>query len=175
VEAFSASLRRADDARLGRRILVSQPAERPLVRYSATIWLAAAMAFGCFPGERQVNTYETIDAARSDRLFDRGWVPDVLPPGSGPIIEAHDLDTNGRCSKSQFPGDGASGVHEALLGLGFEPFRDEPPTPSLSICPFSVSDLDQGRAALSRAPAQSDDREFAVLADGVLFFWSTPK
>ena len=48
-------------------------------------------------------TYPTAEAARAAGLFARGWVPDVLPPGSGPIIEVHNLDTNQHCSRSQVP------------------------------------------------------------------------
>ena len=42
------------------------------------------------------------EAARADRLFDRGWVPDVLPASAGPSVEAHDVDTNERCARAQF-------------------------------------------------------------------------
>jgi hypothetical protein len=145
------------------------------VRYAATICLACAVILGCFPGERQVNTYETLDAARADRLFERGWVPDVLPPDAGPIVEAHDLDTNSRCSKSSFPPGGTPDVHSALLGLAFEPHPGKRSPLPHSICPFKEREVPNSGLALSRLSAQSDEREFAILAGGTLYFWSSPR
>jgi hypothetical protein len=39
-------------------------------------------------------TYATLDDARRDRLFERGWLPDILPPSARQIRVASDLDVN---------------------------------------------------------------------------------
>jgi hypothetical protein len=140
------------------------------VRYLVTTCLACAVFLACWPGERQVNTYATFEAARVDRLFERGWISDVLPSAAGPIVEAHDLDTNGRCSKSSFPPDGVAGVQNALSHLGFDPHPGAALSLPLSICPFTTSEIEPAAALLSRASPQSDAAEFAVLNRGVLDF-----
>ena len=38
--------------------------------------------------------YSTLDEARKDRLFERGWLPNILPPSSTDIVAANNLDTN---------------------------------------------------------------------------------
>ena len=39
-------------------------------------------------------TYATLDDARRDRLFKRGWLPDILPPSARQIRVSSDLDVN---------------------------------------------------------------------------------
>ena len=124
-------------------------------------------------GEFQVNTYPTLSSARSARLFERGWLPEVLPADAGPIVEAHDLDTNARCSKSLFPADASARVSEALRGLGFEAFSGELPPLPFSRCPFSLENARSSGSAFLNTRGAASDREFAVVADGVLYFWSS--
>jgi hypothetical protein len=38
--------------------------------------------------------YGTLDDARRDRLFERGWVPDILPASARDIHVSSDLDAN---------------------------------------------------------------------------------
>ena len=45
-------------------------------------------------GDVVTSRYETIAAARADRLFERGWLPDILPPSSHNIRTSNDLDLN---------------------------------------------------------------------------------
>jgi hypothetical protein len=44
--------------------------------------------------DRATRTYATLEDARKDRLFERGWLPDILPPSSRAIRVSSDLDTN---------------------------------------------------------------------------------
>lgn len=145
------------------------------VRRAITFGLACCVIPACFLGEHQVNTYDTVDAARSDRLFERGWVPDVLPPGSGPIIEAHDLDTSSRCSKSSFSVNANRDVQAALRSLGFEAEPGERLPVPIGICPFDAGEVANGGVALVRQAGQSGGREVAVLAKGSLYFWSSSR
>ena len=38
--------------------------------------------------------YSTLDAAREDQLFERGWLPDILPPSARNIKTSNNLDVN---------------------------------------------------------------------------------
>lgn len=40
------------------------------------------------------NRYDSIAEARRDRLFERGWLPDILPASAGRILVSNDLDIN---------------------------------------------------------------------------------
>ena len=40
------------------------------------------------------NEYATLAAARADRLFERGWLPDTLPASTTSIRTSNDLDLN---------------------------------------------------------------------------------
>lgn len=42
----------------------------------------------------QETAYSDADAARADRAFERGWLPDPLPSSARNIREGHNLDTN---------------------------------------------------------------------------------
>jgi len=46
------------------------------------------------PGDTVVRQYETLQDARDDRLFDRGWLPDILPASSSKIRTENNLDLN---------------------------------------------------------------------------------
>lgn len=143
------------------------------MRVGIALAFVAAVACGA-PSEFQVRSYSTLEAARSDRLFERGWVPDVLPGGSGPIVEAHDLDSNARCSRSEFPSEASLRVLKALRASGFEPFSGEFRALPFSECPFSLEEVRSAESALLNPRGEDLDREFAVVADGVLYFWSAP-
>ena len=143
------------------------------MRSAISLVFVAALACS-LPDEFQLNTYSTVEAARSDRLFERGWVPDVLPTGAGPIVEAHDLDSNARCSRSVFPDSTSPQVFEGLHSTGFERFAGElPPLPFSTKCPFSLEDAGSGGSAFLNARGGASDREFAVVRKGVLYFWSS--
>jgi hypothetical protein len=60
------------------------------MRGIVAIFVALVVA-GC---DTVTTHYATISKARQDRLFERGWLPDVLPDSSRDIRVANDLDTN---------------------------------------------------------------------------------
>ena len=45
-------------------------------------------------GDVVTSRYTSISAARADNLFDRGWLPDILPPSAHTIRTSNDLDLN---------------------------------------------------------------------------------
>src|SRR5438034_5752417 len=56
--------------------------------------LAAAAILALSSCEKVTERYATLDDARRDRLFERGWLPDVLPPSARDIRVSSDLDVN---------------------------------------------------------------------------------
>lgn len=46
------------------------------------------------PSDVVTSRYASIAAARADNLFDRGWLPDILPPSANAIRTSNDLDLN---------------------------------------------------------------------------------
>jgi hypothetical protein len=53
--------------------------------------------------------YATLDDARRDRLFERGWLPDILPASARDIHVSSDLDVNRSQGEFSFdPADFAS-------------------------------------------------------------------
>jgi hypothetical protein len=128
------------------------------------------LAFSC-SGERQINTYSSVTEARSDNLFARGWIPDVLREDDGPIVEFHDLDTNARCSKSKLR-ESTAAVVSALHQAGFAASEEKLPSLPSRRCPFSMRDVTADPASFVGARRSSDGAEYAVVRDGYLFFWS---
>ena len=50
---------------------------------------AIAMLAGC---DTVTSRYDDLAQARADHLFERGWLPDVLPPSSRDILVSNDLN-----------------------------------------------------------------------------------
>ena len=73
-----------------------------LAKGLGTIFVAVVVAEGAACNETKISRYDTIAEARADRLFERGWVPDVLPFEGGPVREIHDIDSSSRCAQARF-------------------------------------------------------------------------
>ena len=67
--------------------------------------------------------YTTLTDARNDRLFERGWLPDILPASTRDIRVANDLDLNH--SEGEFSFDPAefAGFASQLQPMGGETFQ----------------------------------------------------
>ena len=127
----------------------------------------------CSP-DTQVNRYADTAAARRDGLFERGWVPDVLPDTAGPLIEAHDLDSNARCARSDLSPASLEAVVSSLKAAGFAADSSSVVVPTLRTCPFSREDVAHADMRFRRAATATGDNEFAAVArSGVFFFWSS--
>ena len=57
-------------------------------------FLAATVMLLLSSCDEVTNNYATADDARADSLFDRGWLPDILPPSAYDIRVTADLDVN---------------------------------------------------------------------------------
>ena len=69
-----------------------------LVKLTAVL-LAAGIAAVCVfllivPGDTVTNRYTSLRDARQDGVFDKGWLPDVLPPTAFGIEVSNNLDLN---------------------------------------------------------------------------------
>jgi uncharacterized membrane-anchored protein len=56
-----------------------------------TVFVALLMC-GC--SDTVTSQYDTRADAEADRLFDRGWLPSIIPPSSNKITTKNDLDLN---------------------------------------------------------------------------------
>jgi hypothetical protein len=56
--------------------------------------IAAALVLSLSACDRVSSSYPALADARKDRLFERGWLPDILPASSRDIRVASDLDLN---------------------------------------------------------------------------------
>jgi hypothetical protein len=123
---------------------------------------------GC--GEKPVKRYATIQDAKKDGLFERGWVPDVLSETAGPLTEVHNIDTNARCALGQFPARDFDDVLKALSREGFERSDADVPAPPLSTCPFSGKDF-RGASVVLRRTGSNGNREFAGVSQSGRFIF----
>ena len=60
---------------------------------SFIVYVAAFLSLGSC-SDVVTRTYATLDDARRDRLFERGWVPDILPPSARQIRVSSNVDVN---------------------------------------------------------------------------------
>ena len=58
----------------------------------ALVTIAVSVLIGC--SDTVTSRYETRAEAESDRLFERGWLPEFIPPSSRRIVTRNDLDRN---------------------------------------------------------------------------------
>ncbi len=58
------------------------------------ITLLSCFAFTLFGCDKVSNEYPTYSAALEERLFIRGWLPDIIPKSSKRIKTSNDLDIN---------------------------------------------------------------------------------
>src|SRR4029453_6759698 len=61
------------------------------MRCSLVVATVALLLFGC---DVVTSRYTTLDDARRDRLFEHGWLPDILPPSTRDIRVSNNLDAN---------------------------------------------------------------------------------
>lgn len=72
-------------------------------------------------------SYDTMGEAYSAGAVGRGWVPSFLPEAAYEIAEAHDLDTNERCSRASLPAGHAPEIERRLAAGGFYRLERRPP------------------------------------------------
>jgi hypothetical protein len=76
------------------------------MRFKEIYLLLGFMSFIVSCSEYAKDHYPTRSAAEADKLFDRGWLPEFIPPSSRDIVTENDLDTNTSLGEFFFsPGD----------------------------------------------------------------------
>ena len=68
---------------------------------------------GCAPYD-VTSRYATLEDARTDRLFERGWLPDLLPTSATQIQTENDLDLNISEGEFSFAPADANALFERL-------------------------------------------------------------
>lgn len=69
--------------------------------------LLAILALGASACDVATTKYANLDEARKERLFERGWLPEILPTSSTNIVTSNNLDLNSSAGEFRFaPGDG---------------------------------------------------------------------
>jgi hypothetical protein len=60
----------------------------------STVIVLAALAIGALGCDDVSKRYATLQDAKADEFFSKGWLPDVLPPSSRDFRVANNLDLN---------------------------------------------------------------------------------
>jgi hypothetical protein len=134
--------------------------------------LVLAASSGC--NEEPVTRYATVADAKNGGLFERGWVPAVLPDDAGPLTEAHNLDTNASCALAKFSPARFDQVLSALTRERFQRHDSAIPSPPLGGCPFDLSDFKSASTVLSRVSTSGVD-EFAALSESGTFMFMSAR
>jgi hypothetical protein len=91
---------------------------------SAPIVLVCSLLGAC--SDTFVEHYDTLRAARDDRIFERGWLPDVLPESTHSLRVSGDVDIN--TAEGEFSARGID-IDSFTAGLAPMPLgRDVPET-----------------------------------------------
>lgn len=56
--------------------------------------VAVGLVLWFLTGDEVESSYSSLQSAREDHLFDRRWLPDILPPSSSKIRTSNNLDLN---------------------------------------------------------------------------------
>ncbi len=62
--------------------------------FLAALSALVALVLWFLPSDVVESSYPTLDSARRDRLFDRGWLPEIIPPSTSRISVSSNLDLN---------------------------------------------------------------------------------
>jgi hypothetical protein len=79
-------------------------------RFLALAVIATAL-MGC---DVVTSKYGSIAEARADQLFDRGWLPEILPPSATDIRVSNNLDLNISEGEFRFPPNEAANFKQAM-------------------------------------------------------------
>lgn len=123
-------------------------------------------------------SYDTMGEAYSAGAVGRGWVPSFLPEAAYEIAEAHDLDTNERCSRASLPAGHAPEIERRLAAGGFYRLERRPPPRIPSItwlrsCPFDQPKEAAGAQLWRRSVPNSAEAEYVFIPDDArsVLFW----
>jgi len=130
-----------------------------------------ALLFGC--NETMTNRYANYQEAVEDNLFERDWVPDVLPINTEQIIETHNIDTNERCAEAVVPIDSLPRIMTSLKINGFINSDSKlPELPAfrfaLKACTFNLERISRNRTV----HAKSNEIVVLDIEASKFYYWS---
>lgn len=128
------------------------------VRHAVALACAALVATGCAADRREV-AYTDYFQAKAQDAIKREWVPEWLPETTTDIREVHAGDTGRALLRATWPTD-------ADLPTDCVPV-DVPPPPSFGADWFPEDAVQLGQVHVC------DDEGYVVIADGVLYRWTT--
>jgi hypothetical protein len=96
--------------------------KKPFIRMKRLAILASVVlsVSGCdlfnylLSSDTVTSHYDTLASARSDNLFARGWLPDILPESSINIRTSNDLDVNTSTGSFEFSPSDANHFYKLL-------------------------------------------------------------
>ena len=142
---------------------------------------AAGLATILFAGCRNIDVvteaYATLAEAQSAGAIDRGWMPRGLPPGTGEIRVAHDLDSNRRWGLFNFPTSEGDALRALIAGeISFDGLTCNPPR-RIEWWPILLREQLEGEeikaAGLRAYAAKEADLIFAVnWGQGRAYYWT---
>lgn len=69
------------------------------------------------------SSYQTLLAAKQDQIFERGWLPDILPPSTERIVTRNNLDLNTSSGEFYFKPEHWEGFQRYLTSDNKNPTR----------------------------------------------------
>ena len=106
--------------KLGSRVdslFAYQSFDRRMIVRCAVVLMTLAIA-AC-DGDVVTSHYKSLQDARSDNLFERGWLPDVLPPSSHDIDVSNNLDRNTSVGEFSFSPSEFATLRANLTPIGW--------------------------------------------------------
>jgi hypothetical protein len=73
-----------------------------MIKKAATVLVLCLTVAGC--SDQFTDRYSTLQEARRDQVFERGWLPDVLPASSHSLRVSGDVDINTAQGEFSFRG-----------------------------------------------------------------------
>lgn len=80
-----------------------------------SVVIAVLVLSGCFLSDTVTDRYSTLADARADQLFERGWLPDILPPSTRDIRTSNNLDLNYSTGEFQYEPGNAGAFFRVLM------------------------------------------------------------
>ena len=91
----------------------------------ATLLAACVLGLWLVPSDVVKSSYQSLEAARQAQLFERGWLPEILPPSSSRILVSTNLDVSTSWGSFEFePSEWALLQAKLAPGAPSAPFVD---------------------------------------------------
>ncbi len=126
-----------------------------------------------YRGEIKTEHYDTVELARADGLFDRGWMTDVFPKDAGPLDVAYDIDSNAVCAKAIVRHEDYKIVKQSIESNNYLALRTLPDEHRVvaNFCPFRAEATVLNTDLFSMIK-NGRSTYFALGENGTLYYWT---